>query len=979
MRRGLFLLCLYSAAGYQAIEERLARHRNLGKAFFENPTTQKESVEEFRKALQLAPNSTRERLNFGLALLAAGQTVAGIAEVEKVQKQDASIPHTWFNLGVQYKKAGEYAKAQPQFAGFVKLVPGEPAGHYNLGTLHKLDNRNDLAIQAFETASSLDPNLAAPHFQLYNLYRQAGRRDDAAKRLQLFQKVKSDQANAAVPEDMEWSFYSEILEVIEPRVAETKPVESKFVPQPAVKGPGVVVMDSNGDGVPEAVPFSTIGPAIQAAAPADYNNDGLTDVAAITAKGPALFMNGKGRFVQKPLTAPAGKYSLAVWLDYDHDYDLDLLLLGENQALIRNEGMSGFADRSADFPFVRGTAISAAVFRSVADTKGLDLVVTFKDRGAVIYRDKLAGKFVAEPLDAIIPGDSVLQAIDADANGSIDLLTERVVVHNKMGAFTGRDRPAPGPGIFADFDNRGVLELHTPPKLPAGRYLAADVNGDAKTDLVVLGEGSSQVLVNRTATPHGAMRIGLNGVKNPKLGMWSEVEVKAGTKYQKRIYNGYPLVLGMQAVKIADAVRITWPNGLIQSEANQAVRAQAYKEAQRLSGSCPQVWTWNGQEFVYITDVLGVAPLGASAGDGTYFPVDSLEHIQIPHGAMQPRNGFYEIRLTEELSEVAYVDQVRLIAVDHAAGSSVFLNEKFQAPPYPPLRIYQVVTRQSPLSQSSGSRTIEIDFGRHAAVRNNAVMILTGWVDWADGSTFLARSQEKGNELVMPSLQVKDSSGQWRTVLEDMGMPAGKPKSIVIDLRGKFLSADRRVRIVTNVAVHWNEAFLAEGPPQLHPRAEATPADAQLRFRGFSRARIDPERRQPENFFYANPLPASMWNPTPGFYTRYGDVKELTVGVDDRMVIMGSGDELILKFDASWFPLLTPGMTRSFVLAVDGWAKDRDANTAHSQSVEPLPFHGMSAYPYQSSEKFPDMLEHREWRKKYQTRPALRLLRPLTD
>ena len=94
---------------------------------------------------------------------------------------------------------------------------------------------------------------------------------------------------------------------------------------------------------------------------------------------------------------------------------------------------------------------------------------------------------------------------------------------------------------------------------------------------------------------------------------------------------------------------------------------------------------------------------------------------------------------------------------------------------------------------------------------------------------------------------------------------------------------------------------------------------------------------------------------------------------------MGSGDELHLKFDAKGFPALRSGWKRDFLLMVDGWAKDADANTAFAKSVEPLPFHGMSAYPYPATEHFPGDAAHREYREKYNVRPALRLLRPLTD
>src|SRR5712692_623666 len=95
-----WMLLAQTGRPYQA---QLWHYRNLGKAFYENPTTQKQAVDEFRKALALAPNSPREILNYGLALLRAGDAAAGIAQLEKAQKLAPKLPHTWFNLGIALK------------------------------------------------------------------------------------------------------------------------------------------------------------------------------------------------------------------------------------------------------------------------------------------------------------------------------------------------------------------------------------------------------------------------------------------------------------------------------------------------------------------------------------------------------------------------------------------------------------------------------------------------------------------------------------------------------------------------------------------------------------------------------------------------------------------------------------------------------------------------------------------------------------
>jgi hypothetical protein len=108
-------------------------------------------------------------------------------------------------------------------------------------------------------------------------------------------------------------------------------------------------------------------------------------------------------------------------------------------------------------------------------------------------------------------------------------------------------------------------------------------------------------------------------------------------------------------------------------------------------------------------------------------------------------------------------------------------------------------------------------------------------------------------------------------------------------------------------------------------------------------------------------------------------VRELLDQIDDRLVIMGSGDELRLSLDAASIPPLPTGWFRDFLLLVDGWAKDRDANTAYSQTVEPLPFHAMSRYPYPAPEAYPNDPADEAYRKEWNTRPALRLIRSLAD
>jgi tetratricopeptide (TPR) repeat protein len=945
-------------------QDLLDQHRNLGKAFYENPTTQLEAVQEFQQALAIAPDSPRDKLNYALALLKVkGREEEAVKLLQEVQRQDPSLPHTWFNLGIYYKHQGDAQRAMAQFEGMLARTPDEAIAHYQLGTLYNQTNRQSEAQAQFERAAALDPLLAAAQFQLYNLHRVGGNTAPADRYLADFERIKTLQKSWVIPENVEWCNYAEIYDPPEARAEAAAPPEPKFADtrlegtvDPATAG--LTLIDSTGSGQTDLLVWSSQGihlflkgqrPVAETGletltgvidvAPGDFNNDGLMDLCVLTAAGPVLYRNTGGKFVREPDRLRAGHFDAAVWIDFDHDYDLDLLLLGPQPVLMRNQGAAGWADRTEDFPFVKGAVASARKLRVIPDSKAFDLAVFYRDRAPVLYRDQLGGRYTVEAF-------------------------------NGLSAATQKQ-------VDADFDAIGRLDR-------------------ARID----PDGSIHLLRNQGAQDHHWIRVQLNGVRSLKLAQDALVEMKVGTLYRRQFYNGVPLLFDAADHPVIDTVRITWPNGLIQNEVRQAAnQTHVYQEAQRLSGSCPMIWTWNGREFQFITDVLGVAPLGARNGDGSYFPVDHDEYVQIPAAALQPVRGHYEIRVTEELSEVSYLDQIQLYAVDRPAGTEIFTNEKFKGPPYPEFRLFSVERRIYPKTARDGDGTdvlpqliakdqrypdhfrrsetgmadlhsLDLDFGS-VAPSGKAILVLNGWVDWPDGSTFLRAAQESKAGLVMPYLQVQDAAGAWKTVNQDMGMPAGKPKTIVVPV--EFLSASRKVRIVTNLCVYWDEIFLSEGKSDAGVKTTPIPFDAaDLHFRGFSEARIHPQRKQPDTFFYGHVSPVSFWNPTPGLYTRYGPVENLLRDVDDQLVIMGSGDEVTLRF-----PVPAAGITRDFLLKVDGWAKDRDPNTAFSSTVQPLPFHAMSRYPYPASEQFPRDTGHDAYQRTYNTRPAAVLLRPL--
>ena len=963
-----FFLVTQPSCSRRSTGELLSEHRNLGKAFYENPATQKEAVEEFRKALDLAPHSVREKVNYALALLrASGHDEEAARLLIEAQRENPSLPHTWFNLGIYYKRLGDVNRAIAEFEGMVAKAPAEPIGHYQLGVLYRQQNRIQEAEAQMERAAELDPQLAAARFQLYNLYRRSGNQPLAGRYLADFERIQDVQKTWVIKEDVEWCDYAEIDDPPEDRLPAPGLPEPRFTDvrlEGTVEAAtaGMALIDSAGSGQTDLLVWSAAGirlylrgqqlaagtgleglKGVIDVAPGDFDNDGLMDLCVLTDSGPALYRNLGGKFVAIQAGLPARRFARAVWLDYDHDYDLDLVLLGEHPALLRNQGAAGWMDRTIDFPFVPGAVIAADKLRVLPDSKAFDLAVFYRDRAAVLYRDRLGGKYTVEAFHWQPPERTQIDA-DFGANGRLDRVR-------------------------------------------------------------VAADGSVHFLRNLANSSRHWIRVRLQGVRSLKLAQDAMVEIKAGTLYRRAFYSGVPLLFDTGDRAIIDTVRITWPNGLIQNEVRQAAgQTHAYTEAQRLSGSCPMVWTWDGHQFEFITDVLGVAPLGASDGDGRYFPVNHEEHVGIPAEALRPVDGGYDVHLTEELSEVSYLDQIQLYAVDHPGGTEIFPNDKFQGPPYPAFRLFVVNRRIYPQSarddqghdvvarvmakdqqypdQFRRSETgvaelhsLDLDFGA-AAPSGLAALLLNGWVDWPDGSTFRRASQESKAGLVMPYLQVQDARGQWITENPDMGMPAGKPKTIAVPVR--FPSASRKVRIVTNLCVYWDEIFLSESTSAAGITPRLVPLiSADLEFRGFSETRIDPRRMQPDTFLYSHVSPVSFWNPTPGLYTRYGRVDELLRDVDDRLVIMGSGDEIRLRFDGAALAPLPAGWTREFLLKADGWAKDRDANTAFSQSVLPLPFHAMSRYPYPPGEHFPRDAAHNEYQRAYNTRLAGQQIVPL--
>jgi hypothetical protein len=279
-------------------------------------------------------------------------------------------------------------------------------------------------------------------------------------------------------------------------------------------------------------------------------------------------------------------------------------------------------------------------------------------------------------------------------------------------------------------------------------------------------------------------------------------------------------------------------------------------------------------------------------------------------------------------------------------------------------------TERRSLSAHQGGKaanTSDRDARAHDSRAERAVLLLTGWTDYAWSSDNVAAAQA-GKAMKPPALQVKDEKGIWRTVIEDIGIPVGRPQTVTVDLSGKFLSSDREVRIVTNMRIYWDQILVdtSDGKSPVQTTA-LDPARADLYWRGFS-AEVTPDNREPFGYDYQRVSFTSPWKVMTGRYTREGDVRELLLKSDDMFVVSRPGDEISLSFTATALPTLPAGWTRTFLLYADGFSKEMDINSASPDQLAPWPFHGMSRYPYPATEHYPMTDERRRYIEKYNTR-----------
>jgi Tfp pilus assembly protein PilF len=695
----------------------------------------------------------------------------------------------------------------------------------------------------------------------------------------------------------------------------------------------------------------------------DFDGDGRTDLYVATTGGGHLFHNGGAqRFTDVTATAglsATGAASVVVATDYNNDGFLDLFVAGSNSepSLWLNKGDGTFARDGRSAAILRAAKgdVRTAEFFDFDNDGWLDLVVGDKPAGTAapsvfLFRNDGTGKYLDR--STLIPaatrsaGAIAISSSDVDDDGDLDLWL---------------------------VDSKGAPHLL--------RNDGGNANFAVNVELKALRTGSG---------------------KNNTFGIGSRLSLRAGNIYQTRVATDRVTHFGLGPHLKADVLRIEWPNGVPQTIYFPG-NDQDVVEREMLKGSCALAYAWDGKEYRFVTDAmwrsaLGM-PLGLMGGNSAFAPAGaSQEYVRISGDALKPRDGKYFLQLTEELWETAYADEVKLVAVDHPDSVDVFVDERFVPPGPVKLRLYEISQRHAPLSavnergdnvlpallktddiyvsnlrpqQYQGEvdkHDLILDLGPDAGAPNS-YLFLRGWIYPTDASINVALSQQSAISLAPPSLDVRDAAGSWKTVIASIGFPSGKDKTMVIDLAGKFPTADHHVRLRTNMQIYWDQAFVATAltQPTSHV-TELQPTSADLHLRGFSRMYRKGGRYGPYWFDYADVTKESPWRPIEGAFTRFGDVLPLLRKADDMYVIMGPGDEATLQFDATSARTLPAGWRRDFLLYTDGWIKDSDLNTAFGTTVAPLPFHNIRSYPYAAGDAYPSDSAHVRYQREYNTR-----------
>jgi tetratricopeptide (TPR) repeat protein len=759
----------------------------------------------------------------------------------------------------------------------------------------------------------------------------------------------------------------------------------------------------------------------------DWNNDARTDLLLAGAGGLKFWkQSDKGDFVdvtdRTGLEAGVlgGDYMGAWAADIEMDGDLDLILAPRTgPPLVLRNNLDGTFKVVKPFAGVENVRVFVWVD---LDNDGAPDAVFLDDRGRLhVFSNERSGQFRTRPMPADLGRLAALTAADVNDDGVLDLLGLRG--DGAIVRLSDRDRgqswevveiargpDSPGPRelgrtrlLTADLDNNGRPDLivagslggviwlaekadtFTLHVIESGMRLAAaeDTAGQGRLDLVALTEEGKLVrLVNRgtkeyhwqSVRPFANRKQEVSGDNRiNSFGIGGEIEVRAGSLVQKQRITAPRVHFGLGHRRQCEVIRIIWPNGAAQVEFPTAIDQLLVAE-QRLKGSCPYLFAWDGRRMSFVTDFLWSTPLGMFInGQEKGGFLQTTDWVKVRGDQLVPREGFYDLRVQANLWETHFFDHLALLVVDHPADTEVFVDERFAltpmtpqvhltAPPRPIARArddngddvtdivraidgrYLDTFGRGRFQGITRDHWVEVDLGAEAPTEGPLWLLAHGWVHPTDSSINVSVSQGRHEGPRGLVLEVPDGTGGWKVGRDALGFPAGKNKTILIRLDGiTGKGVARRFRLRTNMEIYWDALQYAAGLEAKDMRQRRLDPDtAELRYRGILEL-TQANASSPELPHYDKVAGVSQrWRDLIGYHTRHGDVRELLAQIDDRYAILNAGDEIVLRYRADDGP--PAGWKRDFVCISDGWVKDGDLNTRSSRTVLPLPAHDQKSY-----------------------------------
>ena len=754
----------------------------------------------------------------------------------------------------------------------------------------------------------------------------------------------------------------------------------------------------------------------------DYDHDGDLDLYITGAAGkpgdpPNVLWRNNGNKTFTEWTEPTGlggtvKSTAAILTDFNNDRAIDIAVTGDGPA-----PLIFVNPREGKYPTQPIYDAKLAATEGIAvldfDKDGwMDIAVTHAGApGLTLWRNVEGPNHVGRrfervplPLKGALRGWGVTP-IDIDNDGWIDLAA---IVETSAGPRVRvlRNR---GDGTFEDVSRALGLDRV---KLTNPRGLiAADVDGDGAADLIVTQVDAPPVLLrNIGANKNHFARLDLSGYADNKTALGVKVEIFANGHWQKwelagavgyQTQSAPQILVGLGKADGIDLLRILWPTGVLQDEIDlpkltNGREVIAMKEADRRGSSCPVLFAWDGHKYKLVTDVIGAAVVGHWFTPTRRNTPNPGEWIKVDGSQVGLTDGKVSLRFIEPMEEVNYIDQLRVIAVDHPENVEVNPDERFlDDPPFASGRVVASEDARLPVGAWDGEgrdvlaalshrdhtfaggftptpydgfanpHALTLDLGPLDA-QSPLRLLMTGYVNYFS-ATSLYGAWQAGIQPVSPYVEAQLPDGRWQRIPGEAGFPAGLERTIVVDLTGKLPAGAHRIRMMSNLEIYWDQVLVDQSRHAEARTADLPLASATLHFRGYPK-QLDGASPGDLDYDYNRVSLTGPFQHQRGNYTRMGDVTELVKGIDDRYVIFGSGEEIAAEFDTTMLPTLPSHWKRDYFFYANGFVKDMDWWDASPFTVSQLPFHGMSKYPYPDSERFPDDTDALEYQLKWNTR-----------